>query len=245
MTSNRTLGVRLFGLSFFRNPRNVLLLVLIPPIVIQSYGMAMEAIPKALLGQRAAADVGRVNGALFATAFLTGIFGLFQIIDAHHADRRLVVAGFPRLELLLTRLATIFGVSAFIATVSFFFFQYYVSPEAPFVTFGALVVSGLVYGLFGVFIGSLVPRELEGSLLLVFIADSDTIFGSGLIDWNSVVPKLFPLYYPHQLLESAAFDGSVETTNVLLSLAYLAGLLVVVSLVFSYVMREGGGALYE
>lgn len=245
MTSNRTLGVRLFGLSFFRNPRNVALLVLIPPVVIYSYGVAMEAIPSALLGDRAAADVGRINGALFATAFLTGIFGLFQVIDAHHADRRLVVAGFPRLELLVTRLATIAGVSAFIALVSFLVFQQSVSPEAPLVAFAALVLSGLVYGLFGVFIGSLVPRELEGSLLLVFVADSDTIFGSGLIEWNSVIPKLFPLYYPHQVLESAAFDGSVESTEVLLALAYLAVLLVVVSLAFSRVMREGGGALYE
>lgn len=245
MTSNRTLGVRLFGLSFFRNPRNVALLVLIPPVVIYSYGVAMEAIPSVLLGDRAAADVGRINGALFATAFLTGIFGLFQVIDAHHADRRLVVAGFPRLELLVTRLATIAGVSAFIALVSFLVFQQSVSPEAPLVAFAALVLSGLVYGLFGVLIGSLVPRELEGSLVLVFVADSDTIFGSGLIEWNSVIPKLFPLYYPHQVLESAAFDGSVESTEVLLALAYLAVLLVVVSLAFSRVMREGGGALYE
>lgn len=245
MTSNRTLGVRLFGLSFFRNPRNVVLLMLVPPVVIYSYGVAMEAIPSVLLGDRAAADVGRINGALFATAFLTGIFGLFQVIDAHHADRRLVVAGFPRLELLVTRLVTIVGVSAFIALVSFLVFQQSVSPEAPLLAFVALVLSGLVYGLFGVLIGSLVPRELEGSLLLVFVADSDTIFGSGLLDWNSIVPKLFPLYYPHRILESAAFDGSVESADVLLALGYLAVLLVVVSLAFSHVMREGGGALYE
>jgi len=245
MTGNRTLGVRLFGLSFFRNPRNVVMLLVIPPVVIYSYGMAMEAVPSALLGDMAAESVGKVNGALFATAFLTGIFGLFQVIDAHHADRRLVVAGFPRLELLVTRLVTITGVSAFIALVSFLVFQQSVSPEAPLVAFAALVVAGLIYGLFGVLIGSLIPRQLEGSLLLVFVADSDVMFGSGLIEWESIVPKLFPLYYPHQVLSSAAFDGSAESGDVLVALGYLAALLVVVSLVFSLVMREGGGALYE
>lgn len=246
MATSRASPLKLFGLTFFRNPLNVVLLIVIPPMVIHSYGIAMSALPDALVGaDRAPTAVGRVNGALFATAFLTGLFGLFQVIGAYNADRRLTIAGFSRLRLLATRLGTIVGVSAFVALVSFVVFTRYVTPEAPLATFAVLVGAGLAYGLLGVLIGSIVPRKLEGSLALVFVADSDTIFGSGLIEWDSVIPKLYPLYYPNQLLGDAAFDGTVQSDHVLFAGSYLLVLLVVVAGVFAYVMSEGGGAIYE
>lgn len=234
---------QLFGLSFFRNPLNVALLIVIPPMVIHSYGVAMEAIPDIIVGGRVAADVGRVNGALFATAFLTGLFGLFQIIGAYNADRRLVTAGFSRVRLLVVRVGTILVVSSFVGLVSYAVFSWYVSPERPLVVLGTLVVAGVSYGLLGVLIGSIVPRKLEGSLALVFIADADTVFGSGLIEWDSLVPKLYPLYYPNQLLGDAAFEGTIDTTHAALAGGYAVGLLAVVTVVFAFVMR--GGAIYE
>ncbi|PSP80504.1 hypothetical protein BRC81_02100 [Halobacteriales archaeon QS_1_68_20] len=235
----------MFVRSFYRNPMNVVLLVVIPPLVIQGYGIAMEAVPASLLDDRSPVQLGQVNGAMFATAFLTGLFGLFQVIGAYDADRRLVIAGFPKLDLLATRLATVIGVSAFIATVSFVVFSQFNPPESTLLTFGGLVLAGFTYGLIGVLIGSILPGELEGSLALVFVADSDTIFASGLVDWGSILPQFFPLYHSHHVLEAAAFDGTVESDHLLMAVLYVLVLLVAATVVFSRAMSEGSGGVLQ
>jgi ABC-2 type transport system permease protein len=236
-------GVRAHATAFARKPLNLVLLMVLPPVVTVLYGNAMESVSMLVSSLGAGTDlgtVGRLTGALFATAFLTGIIGLFQVISARRGDERLVLCGFSRATLLATRLVTVIGAAVLAAGVSFAVLVSTVPVNAPFAAFGALLAGGVTYGLIGICVGALVPRELEGSLLLVFIVDIDDALSSGLFATTTVIPEFFPLYRPHALLESAVLDGTVAADHALGAGVYLLVLLALAFVVYGRVTGAGG-----
>ncbi|MDY6764637.1 MAG: hypothetical protein SV377_02970 [Halobacteria archaeon] len=232
-------GVKLQAYSFFRRPLNVALLLIIPPLVIEGYAASMQAFPEMPFMETPPTDVGRMSGAVFSAAFLTGIFGLFQVISSLNADRRLVLTGYPRVTLLVTRIATILGFSLVVSGISYAVLATSVDVKAPALAYLFLVLSGIVYGLLGVVIGSAVPRELEGSIILLFVVDADAFFSSGFISLDSFLPKLFPLHYPHSLFESAVVDGTYISNDVLYAVVYILALSVIALIVFTGSMSQG------
>lgn len=204
---------RLFATAFYRRPTNVALLLVLPPIVVYSYAMA--------LAPTIGPEAGLVNGALFTTAFLTGLFGLFQVTESANTDGRLVWSGYARTSLFAVRFVTVAAVSVLVSTVSFLVVSAMTSPERPAIAFAVLVFSGGLYGLVGVLVGSVLPRRLESSLLLIFLADMDTFFSAGADEVQTVIPRLFPLHYPRRLLDAAIVDGTVAISDVGFASGYL------------------------
>lgn len=232
-------GVRSQVVSFLREPVNLVLMAAVPLVVVHGFGAAMSSLPETPTMQAVPGDVGRMLGALFSTAFVAGILGLFQAIGAREADRRLVLAGYPASLLLAARLATILLLSVVVAGVSYATLSVSVSPEAPAVAFAVLVAGGLVYALLGVLVGAVVPREFEGSLVVVFVANMDAFLGSGMSKLDFGFREAFPLYLPNELFRSAVTDGSVSGDTAMGLAAYLAVLGVLVLLFFR--RATGGG----
>ena len=226
--------------AFVRHPLHLVFLVVLPPVVIEVYGMAMASFPEVPFVETLPATMGRINGAVFATAFLAGLIGLFQVISAREADSRLQLAGFRHWELFLTRLATIVAVSLVAAAAAFAVLAGQVDVAAPVAALAALALAGLLYGLLGVLLGAVVPKELEGSLLLVFVADFDDFLASGLANVDSPLLQLLPLHYPHELFTAAVTDGAIATGDALAALAYLGAAFVAVLL--TYVVLTDGTA---
>ncbi|MFC7079330.1 hypothetical protein [Halorussus caseinilyticus] len=239
MTSRFAAGVRSHGREFFRARVNVVLLVVLPIVLVEGFGRAMGVVPDLPFMEAVPANRGRMLGAVFSTAFITGLLGLFQIVSAQRADRRLVQTGYSAAMLLATRLATVAGFGLLVATVSFGVLRASLSLDAPVVAFLALILAGVTYGLLGVLVGAVVPNELTGSLVLVFIADLDGFLGVGLRN-PPAVKKLFPLHYAQTLFESAALDGTVAAGNVVGGLVYGGVLAVLVILAFRQAMRTEG-----
>jgi ABC-2 type transport system permease protein len=229
--------------AFLREPFHLFVLFVLPPLVVVSYGQAMQSMPELPFMETLPETLGYVNGAVFAAAFLAGLIGLFQVISARRSDDRLVVCGFGRPELLFSRLGTIFLVSTGAAVVSFAVFSVRVTSEAIVPAFGALVLAAVTYGLLGVLIGALVPRELEGSLVLVFVADMDDALSSGIVEVDTSLAQYTPLHYPHTLFSDAVLDGTVAAGDVLWGVAYVLVLLVVVVAVFAQTSGTGGGGV--
>jgi ABC-2 type transport system permease protein len=235
-------GVRAHATAFARNPTNLILLFVLPPVVIVLYGEAME-----LFSMVASATIeypfriaGRISGAVFATAFLTGIIGLFQVISARRGDERLVLCGFSRTTLLATRLVTVIGAAILAAGVSLAVLWVTISVNGAFIAFGALLAGGIIYGLLGMCVGALIPRELEGSLVLVFIVDVDVAITSGLFATTTAIPSFFPLYHPHALLESAVLDGTVALDHVLGAGVYILVLALLAFVIYSRMIGVRG-----
>lgn len=238
-------GVRAHATAFARNHVYLVLLVVMSPVMILFYGLAIARTFSAVapaLGIGSGVDiktVGLLSGALFATAFLSGIVGLFQVISARRGDERLMLCGFTRHTLIATRLVTVVGASVLTTSVSFAVLWTIVPIESPFVAFIGLLFGGVTYGLIGMLVGALLPRVLEGSLLVLAFVDLDDSMTNGLfVPRTRTLPKLFPLYRPHGLLEAAVSDGTVAITHVIGAGVYL--FIVAVLAVVVYVRVTGG-----
>lgn len=244
-------GTRLRLAELGRQPVTIAMLLVLPPAVVEMYGVAVESFPVIPSPGTDPATAGRMTGTLFAVAFLAGLVGLFQIISAHGGDERLAVAGFPRRWMLAARLVAVVAVAVVAAAVAYAVFTYRVDVAAPVLAFAVLVLAGLSYGLFGVVVGSLLPRELEGSLVLVFLADVDNALSSGLyaVDWSVSLPvvgdvsvvELAPLFHAHELFAAAVLDGELAAAHLLPALTWVAVLLVVA--LAAYVRSTGDGSL--
>lgn len=242
-------GTRLRIAELVRQPLTLLMLLVLPPVVIEMYGIAVASFPQLPTLGADPATIGRITGTLFAVAFLAGLVGLFQVISARKGDERAAVAGFPRYVMLMTRILTMVIVSLVGAAVAFAVFSYRIEVSAPVLALGMLVLAGLVYGLLGVLIGTLVPRELEGSIVLVFLADLDNALSSGLFPLTTTVSvpvvgdvsvtDAVPLYHPHELFEAAVLEGELAAKHLMPTLGWIVSLLVIAFI--AYGRSTGGG----
>lgn len=246
MTSSHRIlaGVQASTRSFVREPFTLVILVVLPAVSIQIYGISMGQFPDVGVFESVGSleTTGRITGAVFATGALAGVLGLFQMISARRADRRLVICGFRDVELLGARFATVAVASILVgvvATVSLVVLLG-VPVEAPVAVFGGLLLAGSIYGLFGIVVGSLLPKELEGSLLLVIVADVDNVFASGLFGIEESVTRFAPLTHPHEIVTQAVVDGTVATGHLAPALGHLSLFAVASIAAYTYQMRSGG-----
>lgn len=234
-------GTRLRLAELARQPTTLALLLFLPPVVIEIYGIGMETFPQLPTLGTDSATAGRLTGTVFSVAFLAGLVGLFQVISARKGDERLSLCGYPAVSMLASRLVTVVAVAGVGALVAFGVFAWRVEVAAPLLAFAVLGLAGLLYGLLGVIVGTLLPRELEGSLVLVFMADVDNVIASGLFEVEGPLTALAPLRHPHELFQAAALDGTLASGHVLPAVGLLAGLLVVALL--AYGRATNGGVL--
>lgn len=244
-------GTRLRLAELVRQPLTLAVLLVLPPVVIETYGAAVGSFPELPAVGVDPVTTGRMTGALFAVAFLAGLVGLFQVISARGGDERAAIAGFPRTTMLLTRLATMVVVALAGAAVAFVALGYRVDIAAPGVAFGALVLAALVYGLLGVVVGTVLPRELEGSIVLVFLADLDNALSSGLfpIEASASLPllgevgatDLVPLYHPHELFAAAVVNGDLAAEHLPPIAGWLTATLLVAFVAYRWTTDAGWG----
>lgn len=202
--------------AFLREPTNLVFLVVLPPLVMVAFDLALDPIAE-LPTFEAPPGAAEIGGALFATAFLAGLLGIFQVVGSASADRRLVICGYRPTELLLARLLTILFAGALVATLTFATFLVLVdlTPEAPLVALVVLVLAAIVYGLLGVILGALIGRELEASLVLVFLADFDVISALDMLPTEGAIHEFLPLAAPSALLQDAVTDGTIALGDLL------------------------------
>lgn len=246
------ISTRLRITELARQPLTLLILVLLPPVVIETYGVAVASFPQLPSLGAEPATIGRITGTLFSVAFLAGLIGLFQIISARKGDERIAIAGFPKKITLASRLVTMILVSLAGAVVAFLVFNFRVSVLDPFMSFWALTLAGLVYGLLGVIIGSFIPEPLEGSIVLVFMADLDNALSSGLFPITASislplvgkvgVTDLVPLYHPHELFVSAVLRGELVTDHLYPVIGWIAGLVLIAFLAYGRSTGDRGFA---
>jgi ABC-2 type transport system permease protein len=226
--------------SVVRQPTTLAMLAVLPPFVVYVYGTAMTSFPDVAFLQGSAATYGRIGGALFATAFITGLVGLFGTVSAARADRYLSVSGFAPTTLFATRVLVSMGVAAVAAAVSLGAVLAAGTDVAALpAAYGVLVLAGSLYGLLGVVVGALVPRELEGSLVLVFLADMDSFLSGEVLRVNTDLVELLPLHAPHALFTAAVRDGSLAGEPLGQALASLAVLFVAAGAAYAAATGRG------
>jgi len=236
-------GVQSNVRTFLRTPLNAILAIVLPLVVIEGWGQAMAGLPSMPTVEAIPIDLGRLLGGIFGVAIIAGLMGLVQMIDARDADQRLVRTGYPPHVLLATRLATLATVTVVVAAVNYAVLRLTIEPDASVAAFAFLALAGLVYAFIGALVGAVMPRLFEGSLVVVFLAMMDA-FLSGDSPLAADVPdfvQYFPLYHPKQLLQSAVFEGTFATGDLLFVGGYILVLLAAVTAIFGWTMRTAGG----
>jgi hypothetical protein len=230
--------------SYTREPFTLGLLLLMPVVSIQLYGLSVGSIADLGLFETDASlrTVGMVTGAVFAIGALAGILGLFQSLDVQTADGRLVTAGYRRFELAAARFATVAVTALLVAVVTTASLDWSVSGRlaSPVLTAAGLFLAGVLYGLVGVLVGSVLPRQLEGSLVLVALADVSAIVASGLFGIGDGLARLFPLAHSHDVVLEATVEGSAATGDALSALGYLAIVALLAVSAYVRVLPAGG-----
>lgn len=180
---------------------------------------------------------------LAATGLLTSFFGLRLAQRDVEPSRRLVACGYRGVELLAARLGVLLFLTAAVSL--------YVSAGLPALFFrparaGPLLASfamgGLVYGAYGLLVGALVRRELEGILLIALLANLDVGWLQNPVWYAEAqrqwVIRALPAYFPSQAAMASAFTQHGVGGPLAGAAAYAAGLLGLAALAWWFRMRR-------
>lgn len=173
-------------------------------------------------------DIHGADMALIAVGFLVGLCGVFLMLSAREADRRLVVAGFRPTEAIGARLLVLLTANAIVVLVSIAVTAWKFDVREWPAFAAAIALAGVEYGALGALAGALLGRIAAvyvlffGAMIDLGIAQNP-MFGDGTPDGWAVA---LPGWAPTRLAVDAAFsDGFHAGTELAVALAWTGVLL--------------------
>ncbi len=134
-------------------------------------------------------------------AFAVSGAAMFSVLSSVDVDQRLVLGGYRPIELLLGRLLFLGPLGLLIAAGFSGLMIVLSDPARPWVVAGGVALVALQSVPFGLAVGAVVPRELEGTLVLIGVVGMQMA-----VSPSSPVSKVLPFWGPRQWL--AAGEGS-------------------------------------
>ena len=219
-----------------RRPLVLVLLVLVPAYVILWSVAETKPTPRAIElagGVWVRTTMKALHGPGMAglmVAFLAALLGVFVMRSALAGDRRLVVAGFPARDAVLSRLLVLVGLTLVAVVVSALMLGLVLTPASWPAVIAALVLMGFVYAAIGALVGALLDK-LAATYLILFLVMTD--LGVVQSPMFHATPAsyawLLPGYPVDRLLFAGAFSPSFHAAGaLLLTLAWLGALSVAV-----------------
>jgi hypothetical protein len=147
---------------------------------------------------------------------------LFSVLSSREVDQRLLLCGYRPIELLLGRLLFL-GPFGLVIAVGFATLMGLVShPERPWLLGFAVVMVAFQAVPFGLAVGAALPRELEGTLVLIGVVGMQLAASP-----DALASKLLPFYGPRELIDVGADGDGAIAGPLLLTVGYGLLLLVV------------------
>lgn len=180
--------------------------------------------------------------AVASVGFLSSFLALNLIQREAAASHRLVLCGYHPLALLVSKLAVLAGCTALIALYVSVALLLFFTPEHLFLMMLGLFLAGLVYGSYGLLVGSLIRGELEGILFIVLLANIDAGWLQNPLFYaeaeNQFIIRLLPAYFPSQAAIASAFSDHSIGSSVLASTLYALGFLAAAGVLYFIKMRK-------
>lgn len=207
--------------QYLRTPVLIGLLIVVPPLFITlSYYTTAAAELTVYVrsgGERVALVIEQpvVHLAIMppiTAAFLSGVAGLFVMLEARRADQRLVVAGIPAAKVAIARLLMISVMAIAVALLSVATALVNLRPGDTPGFVGANVLVSLAYGFIGALV-ALLAGKLGGAYLMLFIPMMDVgIFQDPMFISGDQAfwMKLLPGFGGTRLVVDAAFSSSAD-----------------------------------
>ncbi|MFF3752480.1 ABC transporter permease [Streptomyces sp. NPDC002018] len=166
----------------------------------------------------------QITGALNAVTLIIG-FMMFAATFSNGAfDRRLSMAGFPRVPLGLAKVACLVIASVVVCSYATAVICCFWSPRQPVLLGTALFCTAMTYGALGVALGTLLRREVEGMFAIVMISVVDLALQNPLASSgaDSDMVRWLPSYGAMQAATAAGFSTSVSAVDFAVQLAWFA-----------------------
>ncbi|MGB7069587.1 MAG: ABC transporter permease [Pyrinomonadaceae bacterium] len=179
-----------------------------------------------------------------AIGLITSFLAMNLMQKNSDVNRRLVLCGFHPSELVLAKLlvlfVVVFVVAFYLGALLLVFFR-----PAHFLSLVlGFALAGLVHSCYGLLVGSLVKRELEGILLIVLLVNIDAGWLQNPLYYaeahNRAIIRFLPAYFPSQASIVSAFTDHSISGPLSGSIGYAATLLAVSILIYFRKMRIGG-----
>ena len=176
-----------------------------------------------------------------AVGLLASFLAMNLIQRNSDVNRRLIVGGYHPAELIAAKLSVLICVvaviSVYIGIVLSLLFQ---PRHFGFVILG-FALAGFVHACYGLLVGALVRRELEGMLLIVLLVNIDAGWLQNPIFYaeahNKELIRYLPAYFPSQASIVSAFTDHSIAGPLVGSLVYGVGLLTVALIIYFLRMR--------
>ena len=243
-------GVVMTARMLRRNRLALLLLVLIPVLflgfILVTTAERRVPIELPAAGAGALRDVSqRAEGVVFVSLAAVGVLTAFLSLDLLQRDaevtRRLVQCGYHPWEVIATRLVVLAGVIVAVATLNTAVVASVFAPAHTLRVWAGFLLGGYVYGGYGLLVGALVRRELEGILCVALLANMDVGWVQNPIYYagaqHKEVIRALPAYWPSQVSMLGAFTDEPVGRAALWALAYGAALLLLALLAFGMRVR--------
>jgi hypothetical protein len=146
---------------------------------------------------------------------------LFSVLSSGEVDQRLVLGGYRPHELLLGRIVFLGPMGLAIGAIFSVVMCTISQPTRPWLTFIGVAAVALQSIPFGLAVGAAVPRELEGTLVLIGVVGMQLATNP-----TSAVARLLPFYGPRQLISSSLTAHGPIAWPLLLTFAYGMGLFI-------------------
>ncbi|MFG3259578.1 hypothetical protein [Streptomyces sp. NPDC048172] len=149
----------------------------------------------------------QVSSALHAVTVIAGFMMFMATFSAREMDLRLVLAGYPRLQLLSAKVVALFVVTALLTGYTLALLWISWPLTQPFGVAVALGAAILAYGGLGIMAGYLLRNELEGFFVVVMATLIDVGMQSPVSNpaADQVWLSALPLYGPAQAALTASF----------------------------------------
>lgn len=178
---------------------------------------------------------------LATIGFLSSFLSINLVQQYQGINRRLIICGYQPGELIFSGLFIMLIMNLLlvicIGSAIILFFQ----PENPASMMLGLLFTGLTYGSYGILVGSLVKGELEGTLLVILLANIDAGWLQNPLFFaearNKFIIQLLPAYHSSQISIAATFTNLSLLKPIIASLIYTACFLGLSLLISYYKMR--------
>ncbi|MFD8495796.1 ABC transporter permease [Amycolatopsis sp. NPDC059657] len=191
MTDTAVFARRFFA-DYWRNPVNLLVLILVPVVFVVVAAGPMADAAKLLGGTGPSVETATAG---WAAGFLAGIAMYFQTRAARAADRRLVLAGLPTARLVTARLLTGLGLAAIAATAALLALAARTGIDEPGRVVAGTAMFAVIYLAIGALAGALVRSPVNGTVLILFAWILDVFFGPALGSPDRIATRWLPTHF--------------------------------------------------
>lgn len=179
-------------------------------------------------------ELAQISAAIAAATLIIGFMMFAATFGSGEFDRRLSMAGFPRVSLGLAKIACLVVASVVVSAYATAVLCCYWSPRQPVVLAAALFCAAMTYGALGVVMGTILRREVEGMFAIAMISCVDMAVQNPIasIGADGDFVRWLPSFGAMQVATAAGFSGSVPLAGFGIQLAWFTASVVVGLLTF-------------